>query len=573
MFKKIADKITQCPPWWKKDPRFWRLELYDRLLDGTFYDHLPHAFYDETDGSMAGGQEQLIPLEDRRPSRQLNLAAGVARKTARKLWSGRHAPRIHHPDDDVKKAVRALVRRSRLFRQMLEVTFRGSVGSVALTFDVGGDRAAPYVTTQIWHAKHCVPAFDAAGELANLRVQYTTSGADLRMLGEGAGDLEPGKLYWYICEYNKTGKIMLRPVPREDWNPVDGFTSEEARERGFSPWEEQSAAHDYGFVLGHWFRNLSGGKFPDGCATWGEAVNNWIDLDYTNSQLGRGVRYNAAPQLVTIGAPENAAGGVMRGPVTHLQMPQAVKDQDSDVTVGAGDAKLLEMTGEGINAGLKDIDGVRKMALEQISVSRKDPDTMKGPLSGRAMEYLDDDWDDLVMELRSAYGEDGFLPLLKRVVAAVGLYMRLNADLKADLLSLRWPRLFQPTPADIGQIIPALVQAVNPLAVSPQGAGEGRPGMMPPDEFKLITEKEARAWLADNMDIKLLEDEEEEEEPEEMPDRAPDTPPVPAPSPDGGGGDADDQTSPGTEAAAAGSPLAVSTAGGAAILETGVTQR
>lgn len=539
MLKKISDKMP-VPDWWKKDPRFWRLEVFDRLVDGTFYDHLPHAFYDETEGEGGGGAPRLISIEDRRPSRQMNLATWVARKTSRKLWAGRHVPRIHHPDADTKASVRALVRRAKLFRTMMEVTYRGSVGSVALTFDIVGEQATPFVEAKIWKSKYCVPYFDANGDLTLLRVQYTTTAAALKALGEGGGTLEDGQVYWYITEYQKTQKVVIQPIKRDHWNPVEGWKDDDAKAKGFRRWEEQCKPNPFGFVLGQWFTNLSGGEIPDGGATWGSAVHDWIDLDYTRSQVGRGVRYNAAPQLVTIG-PVQGGGQVTRGPVTHLQMPQSFKNEEGD-TIGQGDAKLLEMTGHGMEAAMKDTDGLRKEALEQIAASRKDPENMKGPLSGRAMEYLDEDWEDLIMELRSAYGEDGFLPLLKKIVTAVAKFSGTNVDLKPELLSLRWPRLFQPTPTDIGQVIPALVQAINPLAVSPQGksggeTGGGVEGMNPPEEFMLLKPAEARAWLADNMDLKLLEEEEDDAETADPEEPAPVEPATPPALEDGGGPD------------------------------------
>lgn len=503
MFQKISS-VIRYPDWANQDSRYRRLDLRDRLLEGTFYNHLQSAFYDEMDSGGA-----IIPLTDRRPSAQYRLPRMVARWASRKLFAGRHVPKVRHKDKKTAVQIGALLRKGKFFAHMKAAALLGSVGAVAVTFVVEKKGQDVKVAFQLWRAKYCQPSFDEMSELAQLRVAYVTSGEAL--LAMKAPGVEVGKEYWYIRDWLPTGEKSFKPVPKAEWNPVQGFVGEGAANKTLEDWDEQK--HMLGFVCGQWFCNLPGGHDPDGACTFEDAIPNSVELDYTLSQIGRGTRYNSAPQLVTIGAVQN--GAVTRGPMTHLQMQAGFKDEDGQ-TVGAGDAKLLEMSGTGTQAALSLIDHLRNMALEQISASRKDPDKMKAPLSGRAMEYLDQDSDDLVYDLRDQYGEHGALPLIKKIVIAAGI----ESDTSG--ITLQWPRMFQPTPDEVKALVEAFVAAIDPLGhatpatpgqpASPAGAtGAGKPAIPPaeaaaPDEEnQMLTMAEAKAYLSQVLDLSMLD--------------------------------------------------------------------
>ena len=555
MFKKIASSI-QYPAWVTECPRYRRLDLLDRLLDGTFYDHLPYAFYDERDG-----QGRPNRIDQRRPSVRFNFPAEVARYTARKLFAGNHAPRIAHQDEATRMAIGRLMKECGFLPTMLEAAFRGSTGAVAVTFRIERDDASGLrAALNVWQAKFCEPDFDSMGELLRLRVRFCTSGAWLLAVGapaqDAAGkDMRPNDQYWFIRDYGIADEVTYVPVPQAEWDPVNGFYKEG---RTLSVWQE--IRHGLGFVPGHWFRNLVGGEAPDGDCTWRPGIPNSIELDYTLSQIGRGIRYNAAPTLVTIGEVLNSGedGAITRGPTLAIQMSAGVKGDDG-VAYGQGDAKLLEMTGAGTDAALKYIDKLHDLALEQVAAARKDPEKMKGPMSGRAMEFIDQEFHDLVMELRTQYGEHGALPLLRKMVQAVAP--------ETDLSTLRliWPRLYQPTPTDLAQVIPALAIGIDPLKAGPAMPAEpggvgadgkptpGKPATGGPDPaWALIDVESARAWLRVNMDLDLPGS--DDDSPPEPTDDTPDHDDDPrAPPPDQGwagdaapgqGGDAIDLTNP-----------------------------
>lgn len=490
MYQKICTKISR-PDWMKRDRRYVRLDCFDLLLDGEFYDHLPSAFFDEMNSS-----NEPISLEDRRPSAQFKLCRWVARWTARKIFAGRHQPRLVHTDKEAAVKIRKLANSSKLWRTMLETAFCGAVGSVAVTFRV--DRPSegePSVHFSIWRAKYCVPSFDEAGNLSALRLQYQTTYGQLKQMG--APGIEPGKKYWFVRDYLPDAEVTYNPVEVKDWNPVDGFHEDG---KSFVPWEDESKKHNLGFVPGHWFVNLAGGKAPDGACTFEDAIPNSIELDYNLSQLGRGSRYNSTPQLVVIGELRNAQ--VVRGPMQYLHLEAEQKGEEGESQTGRGDAKLLEMGGAGMDAALRLLEFLRNLALEQISASRKDPEKMRGPLSGRAMEFLEEDCADLVSELRTQFGEFGMLPLLKKAIRA------LKMDVDEAGIALQWPRTFALTAIDLSQILAPMTAAVTPLPkAGPQGS-VGPDGAVQPEELgePFLDPVRMREWLYQQMDLNSTED-------------------------------------------------------------------
>lgn len=545
MFRKISDGV-QYPAWAMRWTRYKRLDLFDRLLDGTFYDHLKYAFYDE----MEQGSEKLIPLADRRPSAQFRLPRMVARWSARKLFAGRHRPKIRVPEGGNKKSLASLnglLRRARFWQTMGETVLRGSVGSIGVTFRVEDAKDKARLVLTVWRAKYCQPSFDEFRQLAQLRIAYHTSGAGLLAGGvktdHSGKAIDPTGTYWFIRDYTKDQEITYLPPLKDEWNPCDGFTGEGGAQKQLIPNTDKVVDHGLGFVPGHWFINLAGGEGEDGDCTWADAIPNSIEMDYTLSQLGRGTRYNAAPQLVVVGNLLN--GEITRGPMTALQVQAGYKEEDGQ-TIGAGDAKLLEMTGTGIKAGLELIDHLRNYALEQIAAQRKDPDKMKAPLSGRAMEYLDEESNDLVMDLRSQYGEDGALVLVRKIALAA----ELMNEKEAGSLKLQWPRLFQPTPDELFALMQALQIAVDPLGhaaaatpgepaqpSTPSATGPAKPGkpaikpqeaQIPEEAAQFMTMEEARAYVLLNMDLTMLDIEQDGDE--EQVDDSP-TPPGDATDP------------------------------------------
>lgn len=457
MFRELVSRI-QYPQWAGRaeKPSRWRtLDQLDRVLFGCIYDHLVHDFYQER---LEGGSEAAISLRERRPSAQYNLPMMVSRWAARKLWAGRHIPRIAHKDRKVTKIVDQIIQTTGFFDWMMTATIMGSVGSVAITFRVDNSSDEPQVGFRVWRARDCIPKFDDFGNLVQLRVSVNVYGRELIELGlTRSRDGEPvrkDQQYWWFRVFTATEEQTLLPARVDDWNPVEGWTKDDL---GDSPVADLAVTHDLGFVPGVWVRNLAGKTGIDGKGTWDLVVNNTIEIDYLLSQASRGTRYNCAPTPVIVGELQDQDPERSPNTKDYLHLRSSRKEAEGE-TIGEGSASLMEMTGNGIKAAQDQISALRNMTLESIGATRKDPEKLKGVMSGRAMEFLDEDSHDLVMELRSSYGRAG-LELMRKVCRASGALD--GSDPKG--LTLKWPRLYQPTPEDLAHMIPALVLAATPI--------------------------------------------------------------------------------------------------------------
>ncbi len=452
MFTTLMNKMGW--PYWAT-PRYKKLVALTKMVDGTFYDHLPHDFYTEED--HAGN---YIPLVERRPSAQSMMAFEVVSGLSRKLFAGRHVPRVTHDNPAFLQWAMKIIATSALYEKFQQAMLWGSVGSVAMTFTlIDGE-----LRVNVWRPYQCVPTFDRMGDLSALRVQYVTKGSVLVRSGfthDCKGDvLDPTLNYWFIKEWTADEEHTFYPLPEAEYSP----TGEDEYMLVVVP--EKVFAHGLGMVPAIWIRNLPGGEGIDGISTFGIAANNIIEIDYTMSQLGRGIRYSAAPQLVIIGDMDESDGmNYRRGPVGVLKLKSSYGDETQKL--GGSDAKLLEMVGNGTQVGLNYVDTLRKATLNAISASARTAQTHTGALSGRSMELMDDSFYDLVNAMRSTYGDGGFVPFLSKIVAAYARTGSLPPEIagmqEEELTSfgIRWPKVFTSTPQDEMSMVESLTMATQ----------------------------------------------------------------------------------------------------------------
>ncbi len=250
-----------------------QLSIYQKLLDGTFYDALPYEFHEERTSSG-----EYIPLRQRRPSVRYGLARLVVEDSVALLFSEGHFPAFDSPDPVVRDALAAVARDLKLNAIMVEAGLRGSIGSVALLLRVLRGRVfvdvldTPYLWPQ-WAA-------DAPDTLCRVVERYKVSGANLAAQGFAVSDI--GGVYWFQRVWDKEFERWYEPLAVGSAGlPVED--------------PERTIRHGLGFVPLVWVKNLpGGGGGVDGACTFRSAIDTSIEIDYQLSQAGRGLKYRSA---------------------------------------------------------------------------------------------------------------------------------------------------------------------------------------------------------------------------------------------------------------------------------------
>jgi hypothetical protein len=420
MFETIAALIPHDRDY---PDRTRRLDLLQRVLDGSLYDALPYEFHEER---SAGGE--YIPLRHRKPSVRYALCRVVVEDSVALLFSEGHFPSIDAADPAVASALAEIVAEAKLNAVMIEAALRGAVGSVAILLRVLRGR----IFCTALETLYLTPTWDNSepDTLHSVTERYKVRGAMLAAQGYTID--EPAADYWFMRRWNREREIWFLPIR------VGSMMTPEID-------EARSIRHGLGFVPMVWIRNLPGpsatGSTIDGACTFRAAIETAIEIDYQLSQAGRGLKYSSDPTLL-IREPAGVDGEIIKGGGNALVVSEK------------GDAKLLEIGGTASAAVIEYVRTLRELALESVHGNRVDASRLSAAHSGRALELMNQGLIWLADNLRIAYGEGGLLPLARMILRAGRVY-RLRAGgaalplLDAETpLSLRWPRWYPPSSTD-----------------------------------------------------------------------------------------------------------------------------
>lgn len=438
MFKTLQATFPQDKDY---PARAYRLSILTRVLNGTIYDNLQHAFHEEE--NEAG---EYIKLRDRRPSVRYGLCKLVVDDSVALLFSEGHFPEIDcGTDAKARETLQQLVKETGLNQVMIDAATRGSVGSVAIMFRVLDKR----VFFDVMETAYLTPTWKATAPdtLEKVTEQYKTKGSALKASGYTVKDDDLNVDFWFQREWTAAEETHFEPWKVEDKDKTP------ARDAG------RSVRHDLGFVPVVWIRNLPGGDTTDGACTFpDEAIDTGIEIDYQLSQVGRGLKYSADPTLL-IKEPAMSDGTMVRS-------------ASNAITVGAdGDAKLLEINGTAAGVVMEYVRMLRELALETMHGNRANADKISAAQSGRAMELMNQALIWLADRLRISYGEGALLALLNMVCLAsqkIALTFKDGSavgEIKAEI-ALRWPAWYQPTASDQQNTATTLQTLVNAGIIS-----------------------------------------------------------------------------------------------------------
>lgn len=527
----IANYYQNTIPAWMKGSRLETLMIRDKWLETKFYDPIPLSFNQEKTGNKYNS------IYDRQPSIQGNYPRAIAGLTSRKLFAGRHRPRLKHKDKEFLLKVQALVEELKMPLRMLEAIKRGSVGSVLVLFkflsvpvrdltpeeiDAGmsSDDIEKTVKgiVEVKQTQYCTPTFNQFEELTAVLEHYLVPGYE--MLSRGlTTDREGQRInahnkYWYVKMYDTKMECIYFPLKEHDWNPIDGGLYSD---NGKDPLVAYPIVndknenvnplyHNLGFVQGIWIKNLTGGTHPEGESTWDTALNNFVAMDYAKSQNDRGLKYGSAPQLAIKGdlrdeVETGEEANVYRDSSFAIRLAADTKTMGQEESTGH-DAFLLETNGTAAKASDDFTRGIKQTSFEQANVARKDMESIKGSISGKVIELIDEDFLDLLEELRLIYIEYGFLPFMKKVCKAAEIAGHALAtgfkDIVIDGLTVECPPFYVPDAQEIQFLVSAMVQATETQKPGGKGA-DGAQTML--TVTPLIEPEIAAQFLAKQLDL------------------------------------------------------------------------
>lgn len=390
---------------YRQDPdysqRSYDLQMYRKVLDGTLYDGLRYAFFQNF--SERSSQAKPVKLADRRPSIRCAISKVVVDDSVALLFGEGRFPTVTTNDNDADNIIAEMIEDTQLHLVMTEAATRGSVGSIAILFKLLEGK--PYF--DVLDTEFLTPMYDPVNPTKLIKVieKYKVKGIDL--IDMGYDSILKDETYWYHREW--TGIQEIYYLPRKVNAKDDTQENEEITAKNID--EIRTITHNLGFVPIVWIKNLPGnGNKIDGLCTFKDAIDTNIELDYQLSQCGRGLKYSQEPLLMIKNPLLNMSGEIVLGEGNTIQ----VDDK--------GDAKHIEISGTGCSAALEYAKILRDICLENIHGSRVTPEKMHSVQSGRAMEMLLQNLIWITAKLRLTYGEVGLKNVIKMIFMANQLY-------------------------------------------------------------------------------------------------------------------------------------------------------
>jgi len=315
-------------------------------------------------------------------------------------------------------------------------------GSVVLIFhkretDGGGARWS----TEVSSTSMCKPTF-GRDDLATAAA-YDIADDELVELDE----------YWFDLEADPiTGdrtvwlhRRRFTPTTTHEYDPIDVETVTDPDDLDWTE-NDNTVEHGLGFVPAEWITNgpqITGDV--DGTPLLSEAEFSLEDsVNYTLSQLDRGISYNQEPTTVFSGIDAGDEGDtIKRGANNTLTLPPSPLDGSVPT------AELLELQGGGQTTAMEYIDLVRKVFFDMARVAKHDPQEAAQVQSGVALERMLRPTLAQVDELRTSYGK-GLARFMAKLLAAAGYDRR--------KVAVSWPAPVEPTVDDLLKEVQAAVQ-------------------------------------------------------------------------------------------------------------------
>lgn len=459
--------------------RFRQLDRYESFYACRQYSHQQYDWW----GYPADNMETISPeiqvplgftqpamglsVRERRPTAPYNLAKAITDRFTGLLFSDTRRPWVAiEGDPESEDFVGAAIEQMRFWPKMREArSMGGAIGSVLMTVHVRFGRFSleihnPKHVQMVWKDRRTLTP------LAALIIYRTYREEDI--IDERTGAIKGTKLVEYLYRriITEDDDTVYVPVKLEPGAQLDWIVESEAQ-------------HGLGFFPGVWIQNLPVLESEDGDPDCHGSWQNFDTIDRLLSQMNKAALLNLDPTLKLKLDPKEVAamGGVRKG-------------SDNALYVGSqGDAGYVEITGSGIDAGMKIYGQIKQNTLDVCRCVLVDPKDISGAAqSAKAIEYIYAPMLEKADDLRAQYGDLGVLPLVKiieRIARALldtavelpdGTKGRIGFDLpprqlpdgtmvprilgKGGYISIKWGPYFAPTEMDkqlaVGNIVAAL---------------------------------------------------------------------------------------------------------------------
>ena len=479
-FRDIVDKIGSGGSQYAwpagASNRYKRLDAYERLLNGTIYDHLPNPFDLEKSGA-----NKYVPLLERRPSIKYGLAKIVVDQHAAMTFGEAHFPHVRcvQPMSDVQTesqktteaACAALIKFMNLPAVMQSALRAGSVGSCAMIAKIRNDMT-PLI--DIVPGKNALPKINVENwsKMDGLDRIWAVDGETLSLFGYEIDKKNFADTYWLRNSIDGRDWVWFLPLRDEDYRDL-GNTNKNGETIEWQIDTSRSGVHGFSEAPVVWLRNLLvGDDAIDGPCTFAEIADICVAVDYLLSQSARGLRFSMDPLLV-----------IKTGEMGQASLDLARASGNGDIAKPTGvlplmgedaDASLLEITGKGFESSQQFIKQLREYALEVAGGLKSDSDNSTGPQSGRALELFYQVVVFFIERLRVSYGDEGLLPMLRLLLqalkeGAIDLHDGVDwsgIDLNTPL-TLVWPRWWAPRGSDLQAELQALQLAAGGSVKNP----------------------------------------------------------------------------------------------------------
>lgn len=442
--------------------RFRQLSRYEAHYACNQYAHLQFDWWGLSADQLETVSPSLqVPLgfnqpalqllaRQKRPTAPYHLAKAIVDRFTGLLFSETRKPDVEvEGDPSTDDFLHACMEQCRFWARWREArTIGGASGSVLMTMHLRRGRFViqshnPKHVQMLWKDRRALDPHAALILYRYPQEEYTR-------------DPKTGEMTTKVVEY--LYRRIITEVDDTVYVPVKLEPASDLK------WEVESCVtHNLGFFPGVWVQNKPVTEQEDGDPDCQGAWQTFDTIDRLLAQMNKSLLLNMDPTLVLKLDPKEvlAQGNSVR------------KGSENALYVGSqGNANYLEMQASGIERAGQLVDRLKQNALDVCRCVLIEPEKISGSAqSAKAMEYLYAPMLEQADELRSQWGDNGIIPMLRMmermarevhgrrlVVANKEFVQKLDLPPKADgtprtigpggWIRLKWGQYFSPTETD-----------------------------------------------------------------------------------------------------------------------------